>query len=50
MLASNYKLGLKVEKMEKENQKNFKIIFDILNKMIEEEEKPKKIMGFEARK
>lgn len=50
LLASNYKPRLKIEELERENQNNFKIIFDILNKMIGEEEKPKKIMGFTDQK
>jgi len=46
MLAGNRNLRLKIEGMERNYDKNFKIIFDTLKKMIGEEEKPKKIMGF----
>ena len=46
MLAGNRNLRLKIEEMERNYDKNFKIIFDTLKKMIDEEEKPKKIMGF----
>lgn len=45
-LASNRKLRLKIEELEKRYDKNFKIIFDTLKKMISEEEKPKRMMGF----
>jgi len=48
LLASNRNLRLKIEDMERRYDKNFKIIFDMLKKMIVEEEKPKKIMGFTA--
>jgi len=50
MLAGNFRLRLKIEEMERRYDKNFKIIFDTLKKMIVEEEKPKKIMGFTVRK
>lgn len=50
MLAGSRKLRLKIEEMERRYDNNFKIIFDTLKKMIVEEEKPKKIMGFVARK
>jgi hypothetical protein len=50
MLASNQSLRLKIEDMERRYDKNFKAIFDMLKKMIVEEEKPKKIMGFVPRK
>ena len=36
--------------MERRYDKNFKIIFDTLKKMLIEEEKPKKVMGFTDRK
>lgn len=50
LLASNRNLRLKIEEMEKRYDENFKIIFDTLRKMIKEEEKPKKIMGFSNKK
>jgi len=43
-------LRFKIENMERRYDKNFKIIFDTLRKMIQEEEKPKKVMGFTDRK
>lgn len=46
MLAGNRNLRLKVEEMERKYDKNFKIIFQMMNKMVTEKEKPKKIMGF----
>jgi len=46
MLASNRNLRLKIEEMERNYDKNFKVIFNTFKKMISEEEKPKKIMGF----
>ena len=49
MLAGNRNLRLKIEEMEKNYDKNFKIIFDTLKKMVTEEEKPKKILGFTDR-
>jgi DNA-binding PadR family transcriptional regulator len=50
LLASNRNLRLKIEEMERRYDKNFKIIFDTLKKMLIEEEKPKKVMGFTDRK
>lgn len=48
MLANNNKLRLKIEEMERKYDKNFKIIFDAIGKMMIKE-KPKKIKGFEPR-
>jgi len=50
MLASNQNLRLKIKEMERRYDKNFKVIFDTLKKMLIEEEKPKKVMGFTYRK
>jgi len=49
MLASNQKLRLKVEEMERKYDKNFKIVFEMIRKMLAEETKPKKILGFTDR-
>lgn len=46
ILANNRNLILKIENIERRYDKNFKIIFDTLKKMMTEKEKPKKIMGF----
>jgi hypothetical protein len=46
LLASNQDMRLKIEDMERRYDKNFKMIFDTLRKMMDEEEKPKEIMGF----
>lgn len=50
MLASNRDLRLKIEDMERRYDKNFQNIFDTFRKMIQEEQKPKKVMGFCYRK
>jgi len=50
LLANNQNLRLKIEDMERRYDKNFKVIFDALRKMMTEEEKPKKVMGFCVRK
>lgn len=50
ILASNRNLKLKIEEMERRYDKNFRVIFDTLRKMVQEEEKPRKMMGFCERK
>lgn len=50
LLTSNRNLRLKVEEMERRYDKNFKIIFDTLRKMIQEEQSPKRAMGFREKK
>ena len=48
MLATNKKLRLKVEIMEKNYDQKFQIVFDTLKKMMVEKEKPRKLIGFSA--
>ncbi len=48
MLAENRDLRLKIEDMERKYDKNFKIVFDAIKRMMIEEEKPKKLIGFSA--
>ncbi len=46
ILATNKKLRLKVEIMEKNYDQKFQIVFDTLKKMMIEKEKPRKLIGF----
>jgi DNA repair protein RadC len=48
LLATNTKLRLKIEGMEKKYDSKFRQIFDVLKQLLmqEEKEKPKRIMGF----
>lgn len=48
MLAENSDLRLKIEDMERKYDKNFKIVFDAIKRMMVEEEKPKRLIGFSA--
>ena len=49
LLATNTKLRLKIEKMEKKYDTQLKEVFDILKRLLMTEEKPKARMGFRAR-
>ena len=40
----------KIEKMERKYDKQFRIVFEAIKQLIQEEEKPKKIMGFSDKK
>lgn len=46
MLATNKKLRLKIETMEKNYDQKFQIVFDALKRMMVEKEKPRKLIGF----
>ncbi len=48
ILATNKKLRLKVEIMEKNYDQKFQLVFDTLKKMMVEKEKPRKLIGFSA--
>lgn len=48
MLAENSDLRLKVESMEKEYDEQFKIVFDAIRRMIEEDEAGRTEIGFRA--
>lgn len=50
MLAGNRNLRLKIEEMERKYDKQFKDVFDAIRRLIQEEEKPKKILGFRDRR
>lgn len=43
-------LRLKIENMERKYDKQFRVVFDAIKRLIQEKEKPKKIMGFYDRK
>lgn len=49
MLAGNRNLRLKIEEMERKYDKQFKDVFDAIRRLMQEEEKPKKILGFTER-
>ncbi|MFH1768454.1 MAG: hypothetical protein ABH858_04785 [Candidatus Omnitrophota bacterium] len=43
----NYKdLRMKIEKMEKKYDENFKAVFEAIKQLIAQEQKPRKIIGF----
>ncbi len=46
MLANHKDLKKKIEKMEKKYDENFQIIFEAMRQLLEEEEKPKRKIGF----
>jgi hypothetical protein len=46
MLSSNKELRDRIEKMEKKYDDNFKAVFKIIKELLDEEEKPKDIIGF----
>ena len=49
MIATNKELREKIEKLEKKYDKNLAIVFDAINNLITEKEKPKTEMGFRLR-
>lgn len=50
MLTNNRNLRLKIEKMEQKYDKQFQIVFKAIKRLIQEEEKPKKMIGFQEKK
>jgi len=50
MLIDYKDLRFKIEDMEQRYDKKFKMIFDVMKRLINEEEKPKKIIGFHYKK
>ncbi len=46
MLSSNHLLRKKIEELEKKYDQKFKVIFDVINKLLIEEESPKARIGF----
>lgn len=46
LLATNKKLREKIESLEKKYDKNFKLVFTVIKRLLAEEEKPKKEIGF----
>lgn len=51
MIATNRELRIKIEKLEKKYDKNFKIVFDTLKKLFKEKENnPMKQIGFETKR
>ncbi len=48
MLSSHQELRKKIEEMEKNYDTKFKVIFDVIRKLLQEEESPKKRIGFTA--
>ena len=43
-------LRLKIKELEKKYDKQFQIVFEVIRRLIQEEEKPRKVMGFSYRK
>ena len=50
LLITNEALRRKIEALERKYDQKFKVIFDVIKKLISAEEKPKTRIGFEARK
>ena len=50
LLATHKELRDKIEKIEKENKENFKVIFKVIAKLMATDHKESKILGFEDRK
>lgn len=48
MLSSNHLLRKKIEELEKKYDHKFKVIFDVINKLILEEESPKERIGYKT--
>lgn len=48
MLATNREVREKIEKLEKKYDKQFKIVFDVIKKLLAAEEKPKRQIGFKV--
>ncbi len=48
MLSSQTELKKKIMEMESKYDQNFKVVFDAIQLLMEEEEKPRKEIGFEA--
>lgn len=48
LLATNEVLRRKIEALERKYDQRFKVIFDVIKKLISAEEKPKARIGFEA--
>lgn len=46
LLKSHSDLLKKIEDMEEKYDKNFKVVFDVLKKIVAEDDKPKKQIGF----
>jgi len=46
MIASHEDLKLKIEEMEDRYDQQFKIVFDAIKQLIQEEKKPKRQIGF----
>lgn len=49
MLMHYAELKIKIEKMEEKYDQHFKIIFEAIKRLMVEEEKPKREIGFKAR-
>ena len=50
LLASNLKLRIKVENMEKKYDSKLKQVFDVLKQLLMQENKPKNQIGFKVKK
>ena len=50
ILASNKLLRRKIEAMERKYDEQFRVVFQVLEKMCEEEQKPKQAFGFHSKK
>ena len=49
ILASHKELASKLEELEKKYDDQFKVVFEAIRQMMQEEEKPKTPIGFQAR-
>ncbi len=49
LIATNQEFREKIEQMEKKYDEQFRVVFDIMKKLLVEEEKPKRRIGFGVR-
>ncbi|MDD5084004.1 MAG: ORF6N domain-containing protein [Candidatus Moranbacteria bacterium] len=47
MLATHKELSEKIEKMERKSDRQFKLVFDVMQRLLDDGKKPKKLIGFE---
>ncbi len=50
LVATNKELREKVEQLEKKYDKKFRVVFEVLKQLLEEDEKPKRLIGFKEKR
>jgi DNA repair protein RadC len=49
LLATHEELRQKIEEMEKKYDEQFRVVFDVIKRLLVEEEKPKRQIGFKSK-